>query len=137
MLTTAERNYSVTKRQALGMIFSLQKFRHYLLANQVFFHVDHQALLFLIKRPHLTVRLARWMLLLQEFDFVIIHTLGNQHAVADYLSRIENGEDAIGISDQLLDLDLFAIQAWNSDSFHDQMLLFLTDGLLPEDMTID
>ena len=57
--------------------------------------------------------------------------------MVDYLSRLENGEDAIGISDQLPDLDLFAIQAWNLDSFHDQMLLFLTNGLLPEDMTTD
>ena len=65
MLTTAERNYSIIEREALGMIFALQKFRHYLLvANKDFFHVDHQALLFLIKKPQLTGRLARWMLLL-------------------------------------------------------------------------
>ena len=30
MLTSTERNYSVTEREALGMVFALQKFRHYL-----------------------------------------------------------------------------------------------------------
>ena len=30
-LLTAERNYSTTKREALGMIYSITKFRHYLL----------------------------------------------------------------------------------------------------------
>ena len=51
MLTSAERNYSATEIETLGMVFALQKFKHYLLANKVFFHVDHQALLFLIKKP--------------------------------------------------------------------------------------
>ena len=35
------------------------------------------------------------MLLLQEFDFEIQHRPGTQHAVADYLSRIEIGDNAI------------------------------------------
>ena len=34
------------------------------------------------------------MLLLQEFEFDIHHRPGTQHAVADYLSRLENGVDA-------------------------------------------
>ena len=35
------------------------------------------------------------MLLLPEFDFDIQHRPGTQHVVADYLSGIENGADAI------------------------------------------
>ena len=93
LMTTTERNYSVTEREALGMVYALNKFQHYLLGNRVFFHVDHQALLYLIQKPNLHGRLARWMLLLQEFDFVIIHTPGKEHAVvADFLSQIETGE---------------------------------------------
>ena len=34
------------------------------------------------------------MLLLQEFNFDIQHSLGTQHTVTDYLSRIENGDTA-------------------------------------------
>ena len=36
-LNKAERNYSTTKREALGMVFALQKYRHYLLANPSYF----------------------------------------------------------------------------------------------------
>ena len=43
-LNKAERNYSTTEREALGMVFSLEKFRHYLLANPFIFYIDHQAL---------------------------------------------------------------------------------------------
>ena len=78
MLKPADKNYSVvTKREALGMIFALDKLRHYLLGHKIIFHVDHQALVFLVIKPKLEGRLARWMLLLQEFDYIVIHTLEN------------------------------------------------------------
>ena len=32
-LNKAERNYSTTEREALGMVFTLQKYLHYLLVN--------------------------------------------------------------------------------------------------------
>ena len=35
------------------------------------------------------------------------------------------------------DADLFVVQSWNFECFDDQMLLFLIDGLLQEDMSID
>lgn len=116
MLIKAEKNYSVTERKALGMVYSLTKFRHYLLGNKVVFHVDHQALIYLIKKPQLIGRLARWMLLLQKFDFSIIHTPGKTHVVGDYLSRLESGEAVVGVDDQLLDAHLFQKRGVFSDS---------------------
>ena len=32
-LNKAKQNYSMTEREALGMVFALEKYRHYLLAN--------------------------------------------------------------------------------------------------------
>ena len=43
-LNKAEQNYSMTEREALGMVFALQKYQHYLLANPFIFYTDHQAL---------------------------------------------------------------------------------------------
>ena len=112
------------------MVYSVNKFCHYLLGNQFVFHVDHQALLCLINKPNLVGKLARWILLLQEFDFTIQHTPGSQHAIADFLSRINSGEPANGgVPDQLLDADLFAVEEevivldW-----YDEMMGFLTHG---------
>ena len=124
MLKAPEKNYTVTKREALGMIFALEKFRHYLLGNKVVFHVDHQALLFLVNKPKLEGRLARWMLLLQEFDYTVVHTPGNQHAVADYLSRLENELEAPGVPDELPDAALFKVEGQHCDNWYDQMLQF-------------
>lgn len=52
-LNKVEKNYLKTKHEGLGMIFSLQKFRHYLLANPFIFYTDHQALKYLVnKHPY-------------------------------------------------------------------------------------
>ena len=50
-LNKAERNYLTTEREALGMVFALQKYRYYLLANPFIFYTDHQALKYLINKP--------------------------------------------------------------------------------------
>ena len=63
-LSTTERNYSTTEWEALGMIYNINKFRHYLLGRKFTFHVDHAAILYLVEKQTLTGKLARWMLLL-------------------------------------------------------------------------
>ena len=75
--------------------------------------MDHVALLYLVSKHALTGKLARWMLLLQEFDFNIQHRSGMQHAVADYLSRIENGADAVDGDDDFPDGVILHIEAEN------------------------
>ena len=78
-LSAAERNYSVTEREGLGMIFSVQRYRHYLLGYKFTFHIDHDALKYMINKPQLSGRIARWVLLLQEFDFTINVRPGKIH----------------------------------------------------------
>ena len=58
-LVAAERNYSTTEWEALGMVYSVQKFRHYLLGYPFVFHVDHDALKYVINKPQLSGRIAR------------------------------------------------------------------------------
>ena len=40
-LNKVERNYSTTEREALGIVFAIQKYRHYLLADPLIFYTDH------------------------------------------------------------------------------------------------
>ena len=58
-LSTVERNYSTTEREALDMIYSVNKFRHYLMGRKFIFHVDHSALLYLVSKQEVTGKLAR------------------------------------------------------------------------------
>ena len=119
------------------MIYAQNKFKHYLLGNKVIFHVDHQALLYLFKKPNLHGRFARWILLLQELDFVVIHKPGKEHAIASFLSRIDSRESPQGFFDELPNVDLFETQGLIFDSWYDQLLMFLKDGFLLERFIVD
>jgi hypothetical protein len=52
--------------EALGMIYNVTKFRHYLLGKKFTFHGDYSALVYLVSKASLTGKLAQWTLLLQE-----------------------------------------------------------------------
>nr|GEY11792.1 reverse transcriptase domain-containing protein [Tanacetum cinerariifolium] len=53
-------------------------------------HTDHSALKYLFAKKDAKARLLRWVMLLQEFDFVVIDTKGSENLAADHLSRLEN-----------------------------------------------
>ena len=133
----AKRNYFVTKKECLAVIFALKKSRHYLLGSLVVIHVDHQALIYLVNKPQPTSRLARWIFLLQEFDYSMVRRPRREQLVADYLSRLESREPPEGISDELLDAALFQIQATKSEDWYEHMLNYLTEGVFPQVMTTD
>ena len=99
----------MTEREELGMVYVVQKFRHYLLATPFVFYVNHQALLYMINKPVIQGRISRWLLLLQEFTFKIIVRPRNKHVRADHLSRIKTGKPADGVNDDFPDAQLFRI----------------------------
>ena len=87
-------------------------------------------------------RLARWMLLLQEFDFQIYHRPGVQHAVADYLSRLESREPADSRYDDLPDAGLFSVTTTptpdeDEDEWINEMTHFLSTSLPPDHLPLD
>ena len=49
-LTKTKKNYSTTEREALGMIYAMGKFMHYLIGSTFVSHVDHNALVYIVKR---------------------------------------------------------------------------------------
>ncbi len=75
MFNFVEQNYITTKRKALVMVYALQKFRHYMLDNNVTFFVDHTTLIYLVNKPQVYSRLAKWFLLFMEYDFKIDYKL--------------------------------------------------------------
>lgn len=83
LLSNAKHNNSLTEREALGMVYSIQKFRHYLLETPFTFYVDHQALMYLVNKPIIQGQVSRWLLLLQEFTFTIILQPRKNHEIVD------------------------------------------------------
>ena len=109
LLSKAEKNYCTTKREALVLVYAIQKFRHYLLATPFVFYVDHQALLYLVNKPIIQGRISRWLLLLQGFTSKIIVRLEKSHVSADHLSQIKIGERVEGVNDDFPNAQLFQI----------------------------
>ena len=109
-LTDAEWNYTTTEREALAMVFSVKKFRHYLLMNKVIFFVDHMALRYLVNKLDLSGWLARWILLLTEFEYTVQYKPGKMHLQADHLSRLSKEVGTEEIEDEFPDGRLFTVQ---------------------------
>jgi len=57
-LTSAQKNYIVIEQEGLVVIFSLKKFRHYLLGYKANIVTDHKALTYLVNNPNPSGRLA-------------------------------------------------------------------------------
>ena len=88
-LLPAEKNYSVTEREALAAVVGVKYFQPYLYGRKFTIHTDHNAVRWLMKIREPTGRLARWALLLQQYDFEIVHRSGKSNGNADALSRRE------------------------------------------------
>lgn len=86
-LNKAERNYSATEREALAVIDGIKRFQPYLRAKKFVIHTDHNALKWLMSIQDPSNRIARWTLLIQQFDFDIVHRPGTTNGNADALSR--------------------------------------------------
>ncbi len=110
LMNNTKKNYTTIEKEALAMIYVVKKFKHYLLGNNFTFFVDHQALLYLVNKPIVTGQIAKWLLLLQEFDFKVIFKPGWVHFLPNQLSIIDHGVLVIEVEDQLFDAQLFGIK---------------------------
>ena len=86
-LNQAEQNYSTTEREALALVEGIKKFQPYLHNHKFTVVTDHSSLRWLMNVKDASGRLARWALLLQQYDFNIVHRPGRIHGNADCLSR--------------------------------------------------
>ncbi|XP_055824793.1 uncharacterized protein LOC129893304 [Solanum dulcamara] len=88
-LNTGQKNYIVTEKELLAVVYAFEKFRAYLLGTKVIVHTDHAALQYLITKNDATPRLIRWVLLLQQFDFdVLASTLDLIRWFVDYANYL-------------------------------------------------
>ena len=87
-LSTAERNYCVTRKEMLALVFFVKHFKHYLLGREFTLRTDHGSLVWLHKFKDPDGQIARWLQQLAAFTFKIQHRPGKRHGNADSLSRI-------------------------------------------------
>jgi hypothetical protein len=83
----AEAQYSSYEGECLAAVWAIGHFRCYLYGNEFLLVTDHQPLKWLMESDKLTGKLARWALMLQEYDFKVVHRAGLVNLDADGLSR--------------------------------------------------
>jgi hypothetical protein len=55
------------------MVFSLHKFRHYLLGNKFVFYVNHMTSIYLVNKPQVSRKIVIWLLLFLKYDFTVVN----------------------------------------------------------------
>ena len=87
LLSKTERNYCVTRRELLAVIYFVKQFRPYVLGRPFIIRTDHAALKWLRTMEDPVGQQARWLETLEEYTFEVEHRPGKRHANADALSR--------------------------------------------------
>jgi len=63
-LSKVELSYTVTEKELLVVVNSLNKFTHYIIGYQTFVHIDHVVAKYLMNKPDVNARIIIWLLLL-------------------------------------------------------------------------
>lgn len=84
-LTVSKQNYSTTDKECLAMLFGAKKFRHYVLLNPLVFFVDHLLLRYMVKTPDISGWVARWVLLVEELNYMVEYKPRHLDLQADHL----------------------------------------------------
>eukprot|EP00253_Pinus_taeda_P030157 PITA_30157 len=129
-LSKVEKNYSTTEHEGLAMVYTLQKFKHYILGGHFKMYTDHYALKYLVNKPMLGGKICRWLLLFQEYDFEVIRKPRRLNARPNHFSCIETGEDPTNLEEGLPNAHLFVVHV--ADNYFVDIIHFLTIGTAPE-----
>jgi len=87
LLTPAELIYNSCEKEALAIVFVVERGRQYLAFNKFEIRTDNIALLQIFKTTH-NRRLSSYALRLSEYNFILKHVPGKNNQAADFLSRI-------------------------------------------------
>jgi hypothetical protein len=109
-LSGAQLNYATMENELLALVFTFEKFKSYIVNSKVIVYTDHTAIKYLLAKKEAKPHLIRWILLLQEFDVEIRDKKGVENVVADYLSRMNRGQDdKEPIEDKMRDDHLYRV----------------------------
>ncbi|XP_037036075.1 uncharacterized protein K02A2.6-like [Bradysia coprophila] len=92
-LTPAERNYGQIEREALSLVFAVQKFHRMIWGRKFVLETDHKPLLAIFGSKkgipvHSSSRLQRWAISLMSYDFDVEYVKTEKFGYADVLSRL-------------------------------------------------
>ncbi|XP_075097996.1 uncharacterized protein LOC142175310 [Nicotiana tabacum] len=109
-MTPNELKYSPIEKLCLALVFSIQKLKHYFQAHVVQLVSRANPIKFVMSKPVLSDRLARWYLQFQQFEIVYVpQKVVKGQALADFLADHRISDDW-ELSDELPDEDAMVIE---------------------------
>ncbi|MCO5593915.1 hypothetical protein L7F22_047934 [Adiantum nelumboides] len=87
-LSDVEMRYPTYEKELYVIVHGMRKWRNYLYGSTFVAWIDHHSLRYICDQGDLRGRKARWVELMQEFDFEIRYRKGSSNRIADALSRI-------------------------------------------------
>ncbi|XP_048583419.1 uncharacterized protein K02A2.6-like [Nematostella vectensis] len=89
-LTETEQNYSNIEREALGVVWELERFHYFIYGKQCTVNTDHKPLesIFKKKLTSCPARLQRFVLRALKYDVTVKYVKGSDVSIADALSRL-------------------------------------------------
>ena len=87
-LSKHDCRYCVTHRELLAVVYFAKHYCQNLLGKKFTVQSDHQPPKWLFKLKEPTGQVARWLALLQSYDFVTDYRAGKQHGNADGMPRV-------------------------------------------------
>lgn len=88
-LSKSEIKYSTIEKEFLSIIYACKQFRPYIFGTHFTIVTDHKPLLWLHKLKDNNLKLQRWKVYLQEYQYTILYKKGKANSNADALSRIK------------------------------------------------
>jgi hypothetical protein len=87
-----QHNYPVHELELLAIVETLKRFVYLLQGLKFRIYMDHKGLEWITTQKKLLPHQARWLEVLTDFDFEIIHIPGQMNQLADALSRMYSDE---------------------------------------------
>ena len=97
-LTSAERNYPNLEREALAVVWTLERLKHFLLGRCFTLTTDHEPLVKLFGEKQClpksaSARITNWAIRLMPFDYTIGYKPGTEITHVDALSRLRTRDN--------------------------------------------
>ena len=102
-------HYTMIENEFLVVVYGINKFRHYITRYTVYLHTNHSSITYLMNKSSLDSRVIRWILVLHEFDIIILDNLGKHNVVEFFLSRLTHDVDRYLVDDAFLNEHLLSI----------------------------
>ena len=90
-LSDVESRYSQTEKDALAIVWAIERLHLYLFGNHFTLYTDGKPVQLIVDNPKSKppARIEQWNLHLQGYNFTVVHTKGSQNP-SDFLSRHSN-----------------------------------------------